>query len=1115
MDNDELKTTFDKLGFSLTLSNRNKVINHRSGGIGIAIKKSIEQFVDVISLYEDCVVWVKISTDLTGYVKPTLLGGVYVPPEGSRYGSVDCFDDIEASLSSLLHINDYHVLLAGDFNAYTKCLDDFIPLDEDRDEDGPQFDPISVLDPPDIHNTPKRVSQDKHRPNNYGYRLIDICKSQNLRIFNGRVGEDSQFGKYTSNGCSVVDYFIGSPFLMSKVAVFEVLTFDALLSDVHCPVVLSLSVITDNSVAETTDEPAWVGEIPQGSNKEKIKGWDEEKTATFINNVNECDLGPVLDAIENNEDPNVANAQLVSVLLEAARTTFGVFRPRRTTLGKKRNEPWFNNDCRVKRSKYFRAKHAMNNAKKVNQRINRELENDFIQKSREYNRSIKLAKRTARKNWHKELRRMKFSNPKQYWKKVKGQASKQCPIDLNSLYNHFKTLNMGDHETAEVPEANLDYETNGLNAAITEEEVLCAIKTLKNGKAVGIDEVRNEFIKHSPPLLVSIYCKLFNKVLDSGVVPEQWVQGIIIPIYKGKGDTTQCDNYRGITLLSCLSKLFTSILNKRLTTFIDDNEILLANQAGFRKNHSTLDHCFVLKSLIDLFFHNKKRLYVAFIDYRKAFDSVWRNGLWDKLLGQNVNGKIFRIITNLYSQIKSCVMNSCTGERSEFFGSFSGVRQGENLSPLLFSLFLNDLEQFLKQNGCRPLELPIGNDGLSLSMYLEIFVLLYADDTILLSETRDGLKQSLLALEMYCEQWKLSVNSEKTKIMIFQKRKRPRANADVFEFNSNILEIVDSFKYLGVEFSANGTFTKTKKAAFDKASRAMFSLLQTARRQHLPIDVVMDLFEKMVIPILLYGSEIWGYETLALLEKLHIKAIKFMLHLHRSTKTAMVYGESGRYPLSLFVKSRMVGFWADIVLNVHKLSNHVYFLMRELHDNGTYISPWLLTIKNTLVDAGLECVWNSNRFSSKDSLLRIIKSQQALQYREQWRNELENSSKCLLYKNFKHEIALERNIVSLPEPYAFVLLKFRCSNHKLPIEQGRKYGIERENRICQKCNMNSIGDEFHLIFECPSAQVERNMFIPSYFTRVKSTYNLCKLLECKSKKVSLNLAKFLKATKVV
>ena len=757
----------------------------------------------------------------------------------------------------------------------------------------------------------------------------------------------------------------------------------------------------------------------------------------------------------------------------------------------------------------------MNNAKKCNNRINRELENEFIQRSREYSRALKLAKRTTRRKWHKELRNMKFSNPKLYWKKVKGQPSKQCPIDLNTLYTHFKNLNTSESDPTEVPQPNLEYETLGLNSAITEEEVLCAIKSLKNGKAVGIDEVRNEFIKHSSPQLISIFCKLFNKVLDTGIVPEQWVQGIIIPIYKGKGDTDQCDNYRGITLLSCVGKVFTSILNKRLTTFIEDNHILLANQAGFRKKHSTLDHCFVLKSLIDLFFNSKQRLYVAFIDYQKAFDCVWRNGLWNKLISQNVDGKIFRIITNLYSQIKSCVMNRCTGERSEFFGSFSGVRQGENLSPLLFSLFLNDIESFLKQHGSAPLDLRLGNNGLSLTMYLEIFVLLYADDTILVSETRDGLKKSLLALEMYCEQWKLSVNSAKTKIMIFQKRKRPRANGDIFTFNSNTLEIVDSFKYLGVEFSANGSFTLAKKAAYDKASRAMFGLLQTARRQHLPIDVILDLFDKMVLPIIMYGCEIWGYENLALLEKLNLKAIKFILHLNKSTKTAMVYGESGRCPLNILAKVRMVGFWADIVVNANKMSNHIYCLLRELHDNGTFSSPWLLAIRTILIEAGLECVWNNNSFSSKESLLKIIKSQLVTKFKLHWRNELEESSKCLLYKNFKQDTALERIIISLPEPLAFILIKFRCSNHKLPIELGRKFGIERNERLCTKCNMNSIGDEFHLIFECPSLQVERNKFIPARFVQVKSTYNLCKLLECKSKKVSLNLAKFLKASKAV
>ena len=103
---------------------------------------------------------------------------------------------------------------------------------------------------------------------------------------------------------------------------------------------------------------------------------------------------------------------------------------------------------------------------------------------------------------------------------------------------------------------------------------------------------------------------------------------VIKPIYKKKGDIDDPDNYRGITLVSCLSKLFTAVLNARLTKFLNDNSIILENQAGFRDGYSTADHIFTLKSIIDLYLSQGHRLFCAFMEYRKAFDSVWRIGLW-------------------------------------------------------------------------------------------------------------------------------------------------------------------------------------------------------------------------------------------------------------------------------------------------------------------------------------------------------------------------------------------------------------------------------------------------------------------------------------------------------
>ena len=131
--------------------------------------------------------------------------------------------------------------------------------------------------------------------------------------------------------------------------------------------------------------------------------------------------------------------------------------------------------------------------------------------------------------------------------------------------------------------------------------------------------ILNELLKSSSAPLVETIVKLFNLVLDTGVIPSDWSIGMIKPLYKGKGSPESPDNYRGITLLSCVGKLFTAVLNERVVTFIESNNMLGEEHAGFRAGYSTLDHIFTLHSILEWYLRvRSKRVYCAFVDYKKG-----------------------------------------------------------------------------------------------------------------------------------------------------------------------------------------------------------------------------------------------------------------------------------------------------------------------------------------------------------------------------------------------------------------------------------------------------------------------------------------------------------------
>ena len=248
--------------------------------------------------------------------------------------------------------------------------------------------------------------------------------------------------------------------------------------------------------------------------------------------------------------------------------------------------------------------------------------------------------------------------------------------------------------------------------------------------------------------------------------------------------------------------------------------MLNENQCGFRKGYSTLDCIYSIHAFFEIIKKKKKKMYCAFVDFEKAFDNIWRVALWYKLLLNKIKGKMYNFIVNMYNSIKSCIVYN--DNKSDFFSSEVDVRQGENLSPFLFAVFLNDLEQFMEDKNITGLESISSELEAQLEIYLKNFALLYADDTVLMSETTDGLQALLNNFNEYSKLWKLKVNIDKTKIMVFS-TSRTAENVH-FLYNEKEIETVTEFNYLGVTFTKNGKFKLAKQKILKKLQKPCMKL---------------------------------------------------------------------------------------------------------------------------------------------------------------------------------------------------------------------------------------------------------------------------------------------------
>ena len=374
---------------------------------------------------------------------------------------------------------------------------------------------------------------------------------------------------------------------------------------------------------------------------------------------------------------------------------------------------------------------------------------------------------------------------------------------------------------------------------IMKEEVEEAVRSLKESKSPGVDNVPAELLKHAGPELTKVLTTICQRIWETKEWPKEWTQSLIIPLPK-KGNLRLCENYRTISLISHPSKVMLRVLLNRLKGKAE--EILAEEQAGFRPKRSTMEQVFNLRLLVEKHLQHQRDLYHNFIDFKKAFDRVWHEGLWQIMTNFNFDTNLIEVIKALYKDSSSAVLQNNT--RGDFFHTSVGVRQGCLLSPVLFNIYLENIMRETLHDFFTSISIggrPLCN-------------LRFADDIDLLGGSETELQDLTTRLERAAGAHGMEISSEKSKVMVNSHNQQA---ATSIKLNGQELEEVDNFKYLGSTLTKDGSSTKEVKTRLSLAGSAMTRLNTIWKSKSISFPVKLKLYKSLVVAILLYGCESW------------------------------------------------------------------------------------------------------------------------------------------------------------------------------------------------------------------------------------------------------------------
>ena len=676
-----------------------------------------------------------------------------------------------------------------------------------------------------------------------------------------------------------------------------------------------------------------------------------------------------------------------------------------------------------------------------------------------------------------------------------GRVVHEIPDVVKAWYDHFSKLRSKNSEPM-YDESHYQLVTDQVQKWFNEKEigdflsepfevkeVGKAINRLNKGKSTGCDYVSAEHLQFAGQNLKIILTRMFNRISILEYIPLNFRQGTQIPLYKGK-NTCSLDqnNYRGITLLTSLNKVFEILVWDRMKDWWEGEQVISPLQGACRPGKSCVHSSLILQESIAVGLGTKKKVLVTYLDVSKAFDGVWIDGLFFQLRKMGVRGRVWRMLYASYQNFR-CKTRICN-TYSDWYTMECGIHQGGFLSLLKYTAFIDPLIRKLELSGlgCKIIDIPTSPVG-------------YADDMASASLSKLNTDKSLNIIYEYARKWRYKYNAKKSAVMVYGETVRENTRGMKYRnfcLGREKVPEKTTYDHVGIKCCLFNNYTPRTEERISKGRRAFNAVASTGiKKGGISMSVCSVLYWSIVIPIVTYRCEVWVLrgDEVEMLRKFQRYIGRRCQRFPKRSPNYSAYSALGWLSIDRVIQIKKLMFLRTILVMEDDDT-----CKRILRDRAQFFADNLESSRQNVHSSPIFDILDvSIRVGLYDTCMRMITSNVYLS-KEEWKKsvwrsvwEKEDEDCILLYKQPHQDILLFKIIGSSYYLVWWILAgmfprKTRmceamatlvCDTNLLKSVDYRLKGKSHSQKVCNKCYLGIVESIHHLVMQCPSCVEDR------------------------------------------